>query len=123
MIVQRGIKLEINLSYRENIVYDLQHFLQPTEPSREDNKAAELTIEEHSAAFFSAALVPQDVQHLRSCLRAESLRKALSLRQQAEQVLSGLAAGVETLGDVDGVGDDVLLVPEAQIAETLCNVR
>lgn len=71
--------------------------MQPTALSRESNKAAELTFDEHDAAFFSAALVFQDLQHLHSCLRAESLRSALSLRQQAEQVLSDLAAGVETL--------------------------
>lgn len=97
--------------------------MEPSTPSRKNNKAAKLTIEENPATFFSAALVFQDVQHLCSGFRAESLRKALSLRQQAEQILPDLAAGVETLGDVDGVGDDVSVVPEAQIAETLCNVR
>lgn len=93
-----------------------------TKHSRENNEAAELAVVEHSAAFLSAALVSQDVQHLLSCLGAEGLGEALSLRQQAEQILSDLAARCEALADVDGVGDDVPLVPEAQAAETLCDV-
>lgn len=74
--------------------------------------AAQITVEQHPAIFLSAALVSEKVQNPRSDLRGEGLVEGAFRRHEIQETLSRLAAGIEALGDVEGVGNGVLLVSQ-----------
>lgn len=77
-----------------------------------NDDAAQITAEDDPAVRHDA-VVPEKIQHTRSHLWAEPLVQVL-FRQHGQQPFASLAVRVEALADIHGVGDAVLLVPEAQ---------
>lgn len=69
------------------------------------NNAAQIAVEEHLAIFFSAALVPQEIQNSSSDLWGEGFREVVSSRHETQQTFSSNAALVEALCDVKAVGN------------------
>ncbi len=85
--------------------------------------AAQITVEDHSAIFFCAALVPEKVQHARSDLGGERLVEVIFRCQEIQQTSSGLASWIEALGDVEAVGNGVLLVLQTQTLHAGDNIQ
>lgn len=75
-----------------------------------NKNAFKSTVEQHFAIFFSAALVPEKVQHACSDLWGEGLLEVIFGCQEIQQTLSKLAARSEALSDVEGVGNGVFIV-------------
>lgn len=80
----------------------------------------DVAVEENSAIFFSAAL-SEKVQHACSDLWGEGLVEVFRC-YEIQQMLSSLAARVEALGDVEGVGDGVLLILQTQALQASYNL-
>lgn len=72
--------------------------------------AAQVTVEEHLAIFFNAALVSEKVENSCSDLWGEGLVEVVFRCQEIQEAPSGLAAWVEAVCDVEGVGNAVLLI-------------
>lgn len=81
---------------------------------RINNNAGQVTVVEYSAVLFSAALLSEKPQHGLPDLRHEGLLEVFRSCHETQHALSTLAARVETLSNVSGVGDKVLLIPEAE---------
>lgn len=84
---------------------------------RINNDTCQVTVVEYFAVIFSAALLSEKPQHALPDLRCEGLMEVVGGCHETQHALSGLAAWAETLGDVSGVGDEVLLVPETKVLQ------
>lgn len=80
--------------------------------------AAKITVVDDPAVFYSAALVPEKIQDACSHLWAEPVVEVFFC-QYAQQTFPTLTVWIEALGDVHGVGNDVLLVLETQVQEVV----
>lgn len=81
---------------------------------RINNNAGQVTVVEYSAVLFSAALLSEKPQHGLPDLWYEGLLEMFSACHETQHALSTLAARVETLSNVSGVGDEVLFITEAE---------
>lgn len=84
---------------------------------RINNDTNQVTVVEDFAVVFSAALLSEMPQHALPDLRCEGLMEVVGGCHEIQHALSDPTAWVETLGDVSGVGDEVLLVPEAKVPQ------
>lgn len=90
--------------------------IEPTSSSA-NQQAAQRAVEEDFALFLAAAPVSEEIQHVCPDLWGEGLLEVVSGCQIVEQTTPDPAAGVVALGDVEGVGDEVLLKLQAQVVE------
>lgn len=77
-----------------------------------NDDAAQITVEDDPAIHHGTA-VPEKIQDTSSHFWAEPLVEVL-FRYTRQQLFASLAVRVEALADIHGVGDVVVLVPEAQ---------
>lgn len=80
-------------------------------------QAAQRAVEHDFAVFLGAALVSEEIQHLRPDLWGEGLMEVVFVRHEVEQLAAVRAAGVEALANVVGVGNDALLKLQAQAVQ------
>lgn len=97
------IKLHIEISYNWRL--------------RINNDTCQITVVEYFAILFSAALFPEKTQHGLPDLRREGLLEVFGACHETQHPLSDLAAWAETLSNVSGVGDEVLLIPETEVPQ------
>lgn len=89
---------------------------------RINNNTYQVTVVEYFAIAFSAALLSEKPQHALPDLWCEGLMEVVGACHETYHALSSPAARAEALGDVSGVGDEVLLVPETKVLQAGNNV-
>lgn len=88
---------------------------------RINNNTGQVTVVQYFAVLFSAALLSENPQHGLSDRWREGLLEVFSACHETQHALSALAAWVETLSNVSGVGDVAFLVPEAEVPQARNN--
>lgn len=79
-----------------------------------NNETGLIVVEDHSAVSLSAALSSQQVQHARPDFWGEQLVDFLPACDEAQKTCPRLAVGIETVGDVERVGDLAFLIAQSQ---------
>lgn len=82
-----------------------------------NNDTCQVTVVEYFAIFFSAALAPEKPQHGLPDLWREGLMEVLRACHETQHALSGVAAWPEDLGNVSGVGDEMLFIQETKVPQ------
>ena len=85
-------------------------------------ETGQAAVKQPTPVLLRAALVAEQVQDFGSHLRAVGLLEAVLVRHEVQQHRSQFAALDETLGDVHGVGNAVLLILQTQLVQLAFDV-